>query len=192
MTTFVLHGGFTSTKNALNAGFYGEFSKYVSDGANILLIYFARKDDEIPKLFEEDERNILEQAGNKKFEFTVASSNDFMEQLKNANVLYMRGGDTDKLLGTLKQHPEFGKIIQGKVVIGSSAGAYVLAQYYYSGSKNGVFEGLGTVPVRVTCHYESKIMKREADQKGVAALEKYPQNLELIVLRDYEWKTIIL
>ncbi len=191
MTTFVLHGGFTSAKNELNAGFYKEFSKYVPNGANILLIYFARDNNEIPELFEQDKSNILEQAENKKFTFILASPDAFMEQVKEADVLYMRGGDTDKLLTVLKQYPDFEKMIRGKVVIGSSAGAYVLAKYYYSGSKGGVYEGLGLLPVRVTCHYESEIMKREADKKGVDILGKYPGNLELIVLKDYEWKTII-
>lgn len=192
MTTFVLHGGFTSAKNDLNAGFYGEFSRYVPDGATILLIYFAREDSEVEarELFKEDREKILEQTKGKRFDFLLASQDEFLEQVKRADVIYMRGGDTDKLLAALKQYPDLARAIQGKVVVGSSAGAYAISTYYYSGSKGGVYEGLGLLPIRVTCHYESKLMEREADREGIATLEKYPHNLELVALRDYEWKTI--
>lgn len=185
-TKFILHGGFTSAKNDLNAGFYKEMSRYVSDGANILLIYFSRDDEDYDRVFEQDSSRIVEQAGGKKLAIMRASKDNFMEEVEKADVLYMRGGKTEKLLNVLKQHPDFGQAIVGKVVAGSSAGAYILAKYYHSVSRGGVHEGLGLLPVRVVCHYKSSRFEKIDDP--IVLMERYPSDLELVVLKDYEWK----
>lgn len=188
MTKFVLHGGYTSTKNKLNAGFYKEISKYLRDGSSILLIYFSRKEDEADKLFEQDKSRILEQSEDKELKVLLATRDNFMEQLRNADAIYMRGGNTDKLLSALKQYPDFEKTIEGKIVAGSSAGAYVLAKYYHSASKGGIHEGLGLLPIRVVCHYNSDGFEKKDDP--IALMKKYPDDLELVVLKDYEWRTL--
>lgn len=186
-TTFVLHGGYTSAKNELNAGFYKEMSRYVPGGGNILLIYFSRDDEDYDRVFEQDRSRIVEQAGGKKLTIVRATKGNFVEEVEAADALYMRGGDTDKLLNVLKKHPDFGEAIKGKVIAGSSAGAYVLAKYYHSVSKGGVHEGLGLLPVRVVCHYESAGFEKVDDP--LALMGKYPKDLELVVLKDHEWKT---
>lgn len=189
-TKFILHGGFTGTENELNRGFYEELSKDVSNGGTILLIYFSRKDAEVHICFEQDKKKILEQAGDKKLNMELANQKDFLNQVRSADAVYMRGGDTDKLLARLKNFPDFDKAIKGKVVSGSSAGAQVLAKYYYSSSKGGVHEGLGILPVKVVCHYQSKEFEDRGDP--IEQLKEYPEDLELVVLKDCEWKTFVI
>ncbi len=186
MTKFILHGGFTGADNELNRGFYREMTKGLPDGANVLL-YFARKDEEVPKLFAEDKARILEQAENKNFDIVRAEEGKFMGQASAAGAIYMRGGDTDKLIETLKSYPDFKNALEGKIVSGSSAGAYVLSTYYYSATKGGVHEGLGILPLRVICHYKSEILKGHGED-AITLMEKYPHDLELVVLKDYEWR----
>ena len=156
-TRFVLHGGYTSTENELNAGFYKEMSRYVGDGGNILLVYFSRDDEDYNKVFKQDSEKINQQAEGKKLNIKMATKYRFLEEIDWADVVYMRGGDTQKLIDTLTKYPELENRIKGKVVVGSSAGAYAISTYYYSNSSGKIQKGLGFTPLRVVCHYESDI-----------------------------------
>jgi peptidase E len=184
-TKLILHGGFTSTQNELNQSFYKEISKDVPEGGSILLIYFAREEREIPELFEQDKERILEQAGGKKLNIILATKEDFVDKVKEADTLYMRGGDTDKLMGTLQQFPAFKSLIKGKTVAGSSAGAYVISQYSAGHSVTYIRKGLGLAPLRVVCHYQSSDLP--PNEKSLSTLKNTAPESELVLLKDYEW-----
>lgn len=186
MTTYILHGGFTRYHNKLNDSYYQEIVKDVPDGGNILTIYFARLAEEVPERFAEEKIRILTQASDKNITVSLASENNFTQQVQQANVIVIAGGDTQKLMKTLQQFPGFGEALRGKTVAGSSAGAYVLSKYYHSASADQTYEGLGLVPVRIICHFESD--KFETRGSPVEKMEKYPDDLELVVLRDCEWR----
>lgn len=187
MTKFILHGGYTSTENEWNRSFYAEISKDVSDGGTVLLIYFSREEEEWERLFVEDKERILKQAGNKKLNIVLATVADFAEQIGQADAFYMRGGDTDKLMTTLEQFPEFKNAIQGKTVAGSSAGAYVVGEYSPRHSVSYIREGLGLAPLRIVCHYQSPDLP--PNEEAFATLKNTAPELELVLLKDYEWKT---
>ena len=74
-------------------------------------------------------------------------------------------------------------MFNGKVVGGSSAGAYVLSKYYYSNTEDKVEEGTGAVPVKVTAHYSEK-------SKALEKLKMYGENLKIYLLRDTEYIVI--
>jgi peptidase E len=185
MTKFILHGGDTSTPNDLNKKFYAEVIKDLSEGSQILLVYFSKNEDEYNKLFAQDTEKIANSAGEKKFKTILASKENFQNKVNQSDVIYLRGGNTIKLLDALKQYPNFVNGIKDKTVAGSSAGAYVLSKYFFSPSEGGVFEGLGAVPVRINCHYGGS-------EKVVEELDKYPKNLDLVLLKDSETKVIFV
>ena len=74
------------------------------------------------------------------------------------------------------------------MIVGCSAGAYLLASYYFSNSARGVLEGYGCVPVRVVCHYQSEFHVTAEDIDPVEEINKFDNTLELILLKDFEWK----
>ena len=192
MTKFILHGGFTSAKNDLNDSFYQEIIEDIPDNGNILLVYFSREPQEWEKLFEGGKELILKEAKGRAFNFTLANKSDFLAQLKEAQAIYLIGGDTTTLLDALKEYPDFHKAIKNKVVVGSSAGAYVLAKYYYSNSKASISEGLGILPIKVICHYKSETYGSASTQDPIELFKQYPTDLELVVLKDYEWRVFML
>lgn len=188
-TKFILHGGYTREQNELNEGFFKELAQSVPDGGTILLVYFAS--DDIGK-FEDDKKRISNFVENKEVTFVKATENDFINQVKNADVIYLRGGDTQKLKTQLSIYPELYESILGKTIAGSSAGAYVLSKYYYSNSKEEVFEGFGFLPIRVICHHQSKIHPVSADIDPLTKIDRFDNGLELVLLRDYEWKVFVV
>ncbi len=156
------------------------------DSGNILVVGFARPDEEIPKRFEEEKARILQRVGDRKITVILASTNNLIDQAKQAHAIDIIGGETEKLMETLKRFPDFTEAIKGKTVGGSSAGAYILSRYYHSASSDTVYEGFGLVPVRVICHYGSD--KFETRGNPMEQMKKYPENLELVTLRDCEWR----
>jgi peptidase E len=186
MTKYILHGGCTNKKNELNRTYYEECTKELEDGSTVLFMYFASKEEDIPRKFEEDKGKILETTKVKNLNLVLATEDNFLSQLKEAHSIYIKGGNTTKLLDVLKKFPQFASELDGKIVAGSSAGAYIISTCYISSSKGSVHKGLGILPIRVSCHYQSEIHPVVDDQ--MAAIEECPNELELVVLKDFEWK----
>jgi peptidase E len=189
MTKYILHGGFSRVDNKLNAEYYQEITKDLSAGAKVLVILFSREEEEYDDLFKQEKGKILKSADNKQLEVQLASEDNFIEQVENADALVIRGGGTQKLISTLKKYPGFSNVIKGKVVAGSSAGAYILSTYYHSASADKIDEGLGILPLRVICHFQSD--QFNVTEKAIEAINKYPEGLELVVLKDYQWRVFI-
>lgn len=189
MTKYILHGGFTRTDNEMNRAFFEEITRDIQDGGTILLCNFASKDKDNSYRIKEDGERIQQQSHGKNFKFLLANEKDFIKQLKQSNALYIRGGSTPKLLAILKQFSDFKENLNGKTIVGSSAGAYAIGSYsafHDDESGGGVREGLGLLPFRVVCHYES--LDLPPNPKALNTLKNICQDLELVFLKDFEWK----
>ncbi len=191
MTKYILHGGFTRKDNELNRTFYGEVVRDIPDGGIILLIYFAsRTEEHTTESFEYQIKMFTVAAHGKKINFVIATKEDFLDQLKRSDAVYFNGGSTNKLLKILRTYPDLKSLLEGKTVAGSSAGAYALAHFGASHDKPEVREGLGLVPIRVVCHYKSAKLPPNAE--SVSLLRNTSPELELIFLKDFEWKVFTL
>jgi peptidase E len=186
MTKYVLHGGFTRENNEWNRTFYEEMARDVPDGGTVLLVYFASPEDDNSGRAKEDSAAFEAQSHGKKFNFLVATEKDFLVQIKRANAVYFRGGSTEKLIKTLQAYPNLKSLLKDKTVAGSSAGAYMLSTYYASHSGTESREGLHILPLRLICHSESTELPPTS--ASVSALMARAQDLELVVLKDFEWK----
>jgi peptidase E len=121
----------------------------------------------------------------KNLEFTFAKRENFIEQIKEADAVYIHGGDTDELFADLKKYPNFLEEIQKKkLVIGTSAGAYIWAKYSLSSSEeNQITERFGILPIKVTAHFQEENRSIfEKKFKQIDPEEKY----ENVFLRDCE------
>jgi len=169
--------------NEQNKKFFSEIVKDLKDGDKILIVGFARNSDEYQIIFERDKASILDNAEGKQIEILWANEKDFLKQIEQCSAVLIEGGDTFKLLEVLKKNYDFQKFLDGKIVAGSSAGAYVLSKYFYSNSKDKIFEGLGILPIKILCHYEG-------NKDAIERINQYHDELELIILKDYEYKII--
>lgn len=179
-TTYLLHGGYTGEDNYLNNSFFAEIGNY---GQKILLCYFSRDKKDWDKLFEQDKFRI-NSLSKLKNQFILADGTNFMNQVRDINVVYFRGGETETLLERLKFHKDLKEIFSGKLIAGTSAGAYMIAEKYFSSSQKKLFKGLGLLNLNVSCHFEESF-RNELDKSTEAS------NLNTIILKDYEWVRII-
>lgn len=173
LTTYILHGGKTSEKNERNKQFFEAIFKHVNkDKLHILVVYYARwwKRDEWPLLLKEDQAEFEKfKINNIKISFELASENvdEVLTQINKADVILIKGGDTQKLLLKLKKIKNFVKIIKGKLLVGSSAGALIFSSYYYSNDNKKVGKGLGILPLKMFVHYSVECTKELQELNSV-------------------------
>lgn len=186
MTKFILHGGFTRRENELNRTFFEEVVRDIPEGATLLMVFFAARYDDPTETFNELKQKLEAAAGSKKLNITLATKENFIQELTDAKAVYFHGGSTNKLLDVLRSYGSIKPLIEGKTVAGSSAGAYAIAAYGASHSEDAMLEGLGLAPLRVVCHYESAELPPAAG--AVEVLKNTATDLELVLLHDFEWK----
>jgi hypothetical protein len=84
---------------------------------------------------------------------TYAREGDFFEQVQKCDVIYIHGGQPQRLLETLADTKRVEKTFAGKIIIGSSAGADYLARSYYSPARDAAQKGSGILALGVVVHY---------------------------------------
>jgi len=185
MTKYILHGGNTHTKSKDNNRFFQEIVKDCPDVCNLLIVYFSREENEWPELLKEDKENFISANPAKKINFVLASKDKqtFIKQVKQADAIYMRGGETVMLVNTLKGIKNLKDLFSGKVVAGSSAGAYVLSRYYID-SREDLGKGLGILPIKTFAHYD------DSRKDELIRLKNHRQKLPTCVLEEGKFVVI--
>jgi peptidase E len=181
-TKFILHGGFNPNQvDEDSSYFYSEILKDAPENAKILIVLFAKDDDRIPMSFEKisSEFNNIKWQNNIIIE--IADRVNFLKQLVWADVVYFSGGVSLKLRENLKNYPDMKELLKGKIVAGESAGANVLCKYFYSPKAGEVFEGLSILPIKICPHFINDFQEK---------LDKFGPELEVLQLREYEFKVI--
>lgn len=150
-TIFILVGG-----NDRHVADYGqrlkdEIRKYVSH-PKILSCFFAWPESTWPAKFEEW-KAWFAAALDGDFSYDYAKKSTFLQQVDEADVVYLHGGNTQLLFDTLPDAGELTRHLDGKIVVGSSAGANVLSKNYWSSSKATPHHGLGILNLNVMVHH---------------------------------------
>jgi peptidase E len=102
-------------------------------------------------------------------------------QIQTSDCIYIRGGVDEPLKNILSCLDSFGKLIKGKLVVGSSAGANILSKYYWRNSKNCIEEGLGILPIKVFCHYN------ETKKESFEQLKNHEEDLPVHTIPETEF-----
>jgi peptidase E len=191
MTKYILHGGFSRKDNESNRAFFAELVHDVPQGGTVLLVYFASESgDNFDLRFENHQKQIASRAIGKSLNFVLAKESDFITQLQNADAVYFNGGSTTNLLAVLNKYSDFKELLKGKTVAGSSAGAYALAAYGTAHSEEHMRIGLGYLPIRVVCHYESTELP--PSKTSLEEIKQVNEELELVLLKDFEWRVFVV
>ncbi|MDD2680747.1 MAG: Type 1 glutamine amidotransferase-like domain-containing protein [Patescibacteria group bacterium] len=188
MTKFILHGGETGIPNEHNKAFYQEWVKDFGDNKvpTILLVYFSRPEEIWDDLEKSDKERFANYTNDRVANFMVASNDmdKFKEQIEEADVLYFRGGETQKIVDTMKSiKDEFLLLIDGKTYAGSSAGVMFLSHYSKSNERDWQ-KYLGLLPIDSFVHYS-----REKHKGIIEEFKKeHPENHnECILLPETEF-----
>ena len=186
MTKYILHGGATSQESLHNKNFSIEMLKGLPEPIKILVVYFAISKDKWNELMEDDNRKFSKFNPGKKFELTLATDDIklFKKQISDSDVIYIRGGRELVIHQLFKQIDNLEDLFKGKVIGGSSAGAYTLSKYFYSNGRDSIEEGTGILPIKVMAHYSPDKIEPFERLKG------YKEDLKMYTIPETEFVVI--
>ena len=178
-TKYILHGGNAQDKNTENDKFFTEILSNYKNKANILLVQFAAIPEK-QEIYKQRHISQFEDVKNGRIlNYQVANIDNFMDQVKWADVLYFcgssGGGATERLINIIKKFSNLIKFLNNKTIVGESAGANCLTKVCYSKSA-GILYGLGLVNAKSIMHYQlgdEKILKNINPELDTIYLESY-------------------
>jgi peptidase E len=153
MTTFVLAGG----NDRAHPSFGQNLSKLIIEqvkNPRILSCFFASPESE----WQERKNSWYDWFKNNisaDFNYGMSTKEHFADEISNANIIFLHGGDNELLFKQLSNFDNLAELLKDKLIIGSSAGANVLAVKYWTRSKSQVGRGLSIIPYGVMSHYGS-------------------------------------
>jgi peptidase E len=191
MTTYLLHGGKTSTDNAQNDAFFRQLVKLVpKDDVKILMCYWARPQEEWEPLLKRDSEKILRQTDKKVAFDLVNDPQDLFLKLPTTEVLYVAGGDAPPIERYYSDLSGLKHALDGKVYAGSSMGAFLASKNYVLSfdeqDSDTVHAGVGLLPLNTLVHWDKEMKKQEKLQ----LLKSVDPDTPIFTLNEFEWVTM--
>lgn len=153
MTMYILAGG----SDGDHPEYMAQLSRVVHSKVSspkILSCGFSGSDTKAEKRFPLRRKMFEDRFGSYE-SFTMATKENFIEQVRAADVVYFHGGSTNSLVDAMKAYPGVKKEFEGKIIIGSSAGANYLSSCGFSPSIDDIGQSGGIVDAAVVVHYGS-------------------------------------
>lgn len=191
MTRFILMGGGQdkADKKALGAAVF----ENCPGQARLLICLFARNRNtaDWQALFAGNAAFFREMAPPcADIAFSLASEEDFAQQVAAADIIYFSGGDSVPLYSALaRTGSEWTERLGGKTVIGTSASCDMLSTYTYCLQQDALDRGLGLVKVKTIPHYEAGEDHRPGIgwAQALEALKNYGEGLPVYMLHEGEF-----
>jgi len=168
MTKYILHGGRTRNKNNDNLQYFLETINIPKEKINLLIVLFAGEPEFWNERFEHYKQIFLDLNSGKQIDFVLAdpSVEIFTKQIQAADIVFILGGETIRLMSYLKNILNLKELFKDKTISGSSAGANFLSKYYYTINGKEVRPGLGILDIKTFPHYDPSLIKELEELKN--------------------------
>lgn len=194
----ILNGGYPDKAPDGGLAFCKEITEGFHRPVRILECLFGRENNTWDLALKKDVELFRKVLTGVQVEFRIANKVTLVDQIGWADVVYFRGGDTQRLYDILSAIPQWQDALEDKVVVGSSAGAYILSEVYvHAAEKPETRKGFGLVQVKTVAHYRSTFFHNgdcdEARQywdKVDELLENSDPHLEMMKLREGEFRVL--
>jgi len=189
MTKYILVGGYPHKAEDGGNAFFMSLIQNKAEPVKFLECLFSRPKENWEESFLQDKNYLETNITEIKLDIKCATEENFIEELKWADSVYFRGGETELLLERLSKHKGWEILLEGKTIAGSSAGAYMLSKYYYDIESLNIKGGLGLTDTKVIVHFQSPNYKVEW-KKAINELKDYKESLPIYALSEGEFKII--
>lgn len=187
-TRILLHGGNSNKKSDKNDQFFRAIIEGVDKKLyRVLCVYFARPEGRWEDSYAEDQSIFralgIETGIDIETKLATYDMDELVQDIADCDVLFINGGFKGHLKDTLLAIgvDNFRQMIQGKTLVGISAGANILSKYYYSQGADDIREGVGLLDIKLLTHYTP-------DQyEQMATLEAYKENLPILTIGEEEY-----
>lgn len=178
MTKYVLNSGGVGNYPDKTRKYYEEILKGLGKNPKVLFCFFAGARENWEKRYEKYRADFLKYCEENKLspEIELAFPDKFVEQMDRCDAVMIFGGD-DHLLKYWVSQFELKKLFKDKVVAGSSAGASVLCDSFWTCDWRECLEGLGILKIKFIPHFSSTVYT-ENDPRGPIDWKKAYKELE--------------
>ncbi len=177
MIKYILNSGGARNYPEKAKKFFDEISKGLGQKPRLLICYFAIPREYWEQNFAKDKVDFLNVFPNDiRPVIEMALPNIFEEQIKNSDIVYMKGGDDHLIQFWLKQF-NIPAIFDGKVIVTNSASSNALSKHFWTCDWRQSMDGLGILPIKFFPHYKSTY--GDTDLRGPIDWEKGLKELEL-------------
>jgi len=195
-TKYVLESGNISSHPKLRKQFHTELVKGLNDEPSFLICAFAKLRESWEETYKHYSELIKDDVPRSvKLRFTLAVPQTFEQQCKEADVIYIGGGDDHLVQYWMKQF-DLPAIFRNKVIASNSAGTNMLVQSFWTCDWRECMDGLGILPIKFIAHYLSDYGKDEPKgqidwQKAYDDLQGYgDSSLPIHALKEGEFIVI--
>ncbi len=192
MVKYILIGGNSHSAEDGNKALFEELKKDVANRPIKLLDCLFARPKEIWKEKFKDDLDYFSK--DKDFELELANPENFIEQIRNSDIVFFKGGTPKDLITILNTTGDWFKEMDGKTLVGSSGGADTICKYYGVGKKMSIGEGLGLLPIKMIPHWKSESdygKDKNIDWHALLEqLEAYKEDLETITIKEGEFVVI--
>lgn len=155
MTKYVVNSGGVKRHLDLKRKFHREIGKGLGEKPKFLLCNFAQGREYWEAKFPSYSTAIAEDMPlGTKPTFELALPDKFIQQCKNADVIYLHGGDDHLMQYWMKQF-DVPAIFDNKVVATNSASSDMLASSYWTCDWRECQDGFGVLPIKFIPHFGS-------------------------------------
>lgn len=188
-TRILLHGGNADNGREKNARFFADILSGVDNNTvKVLCIYFARPEGRWEASYSADQSSFRAQAIvlGKDVDTVLATYDmyELLEQISESDVIFINGGFKGHLKDTLLAigAKRFTQMVEGKTLVGISAGANMLSKYYYSMAIDGIREGIGMINAKLLTH-----SNHENTPERIKQLKAHREDLPIIAVAEEEY-----
>ncbi len=155
MTKYILNSGGWRNYPDRAKEFFAEVFRDASKHPKVLMCFFAvPREDWDTKYAESIERVQNVSPDSVAPSFDLAFPATFVQQVKDADVVYISGGDDHLLQYWLRQF-DLQKLFDGKTVATSSASSHALSKQFWTCDWRMCMNGLGVLPIKFLAHFKS-------------------------------------
>lgn len=174
---FILNSGGMRNTPEGSKKFFADAAKGLGDNPKVLICFFAQPREDWEKKFTEDQENLpgLFPEGVVPA-FDMAYPETFVQQIKDSDIIFIRGGD-DNLLQYWFKKFNLPQIFEGKVVAGTSAGTSMFTKHFWTCDWRKNMDGFGILPIKFIPHFKSSF--GADDPRGPINWDKAYKDLEL-------------
>lgn len=156
MTKYVVNSGGLRGNPEKMAEFFTEVVDGLGDAPKVLMCFFAEPREDWEKSFESFKKyfeSSLDENITPVFE--LAFPDEFEQQCKNADAIYIHGGD-DYLLRYWMDKFNVSVIWKDRTIGTNSASSSILATSYWTCDWRQCFDGFGVLPIKFIPHFNSE------------------------------------
>lgn len=176
MTKYLLNSG--GIRNSADKGkkFFNAIIEDLGSKPHILFCFFAVPREDWEEKYEEYVAGFSKQLQkDRKPSFELAFPDEFSQQIKKADAIYIHGGDDHLLQYWLRQFP-LPKLWEGKVVATNSASSNALSTHFWTCDWRKCMDGFGILPIKFLAHFDSEYGKD--DPRGQIDWQQAKNDLE--------------